>query len=61
MAGKRIAKVGNEPAVTKGQTRFVTTHGIAVYDTPGVLWPKIHDQDSTSGGDRRDQRHCHGI
>ncbi|MGB0467040.1 MAG: ribosome biogenesis GTPase YlqF [Pontibacterium sp.] len=46
LLGKRIAKVGNEPAVTKSQTRFTTKNGMALSDTPGILWPKIEDKDS---------------
>ena len=47
LMGRKIAKVGNEPAVTKNQQRFVTTNGLAVFDTPGILWPKIVDDDSS--------------
>lgn len=46
LIGKKIAKVGNEPAVTKSQTRFTTRNGMALSDTPGILWPKIEDPDS---------------
>lgn len=46
LLGKKIAKVGNEPAVTKGQTRFTLRNGMALSDTPGMLWPKIEDIDS---------------
>lgn len=46
LLGKKIAKVGNEPAVTKSQTRFTTRNGMALSDTPGILWPKIEDPDS---------------
>lgn len=46
LLGKKIAKVGNEPAVTKTQTRFTTKNGMALSDTPGILWPKIEDPDS---------------
>lgn len=46
LLGKRIAKVGNEPAVTKGQKRFTLKNGMALSDTPGILWPKIEDRDS---------------
>lgn len=46
LLGKRIAKVGNEPAVTKTQTRFTVQNGMALSDTPGILWPKIEDNDS---------------
>ncbi len=47
LLGRKVAKVGNEPAVTKTQQRFVTHNGLAIFDTPGILWPKIEDLDST--------------
>ena len=46
LLGRKIAKVGNEPAVTKTQQRFTTHNGMALSDTPGFLWPKIDDKDS---------------
>lgn len=46
LLGRKIAKVGNEPAVTKSQQRFTTRNGMALSDTPGILWPKIEDIDS---------------
>lgn len=46
LAGRKIAKVGNEPAVTKRQQIIRLDSGIALTDTPGVLWPKIEDQAS---------------
>ena len=46
LVGRKIAKVGNEPAVTKGQKRFTLRNGMALSDTPGFLWPKIEDRDS---------------
>ena len=46
LLGRKIAKVGNEPAVTKSQQRFTTKNGMALSDTPGILWPKIEDPDS---------------
>ncbi|MBN1007820.1 ribosome biogenesis GTPase YlqF [Amphritea pacifica] len=46
LLGRKIAKVGNEPAVTKGQKRFTLRNGMALSDTPGMLWPKIEDIDS---------------
>ena len=46
LVGRRIAKVGNEPAVTKTQTRYTLRNGIILSDTPGILWPKIEDYDS---------------
>ncbi|WP_151704693.1 ribosome biogenesis GTPase YlqF [Nitrincola alkalilacustris] len=46
LLGRRIAKVGNEPAVTRHQKRYSVHNGLALSDTPGILWPKIEDQDS---------------
>lgn len=46
LAGKKLAKVGNEPAVTKRQQIIKLDNGISLTDTPGVLWPKIEDQAS---------------
>ncbi len=46
LLGRKIAKVGNEPAVTKAHKRFSEFQGMALSDTPGILWPKIEDQDS---------------
>lgn len=46
LAGKSIAKTGNEPAVTKRQQRVRIEGRVALIDTPGVLWPKIEDQAS---------------
>ena len=38
---RRIAAVGDEPAVTKTQQRFDISPGMTLTDTPGMLWPKI--------------------
>lgn len=46
LVGKEKAKVGNEPAVTKGQQRIRLDDGIHLYDTPGMLWPKIVNENS---------------
>ncbi|SFG32881.1 ribosome biogenesis GTPase YlqF [Neptunomonas qingdaonensis] len=46
LLGRKIAKVGNEPAVTKNQQRYTLKNGMALSDTPGFLWPKIEDQES---------------
>ena len=44
LAGKTIAKTGNEPAVTKGQQRINLRNGIMLFDTPGMLWPKVESE-----------------
>jgi len=46
IAGKTIAKTGNEPAITKGQQRISLGNKITLLDTPGILWPKIHNENS---------------
>ena len=47
LTGKVIAKVGNEPAVTKSQQRINLGDGIILCDTPGILWPKIENSHSS--------------
>ncbi len=41
LAGRSIAKTGNEPAVTKMQQRIQLPDNIVLLDTPGFLWPKL--------------------
>ena len=43
---RKIAKTGNEPAVTKRQQKVRIDGRVALIDNPGVLWPKIEDQAS---------------
>ena len=38
---RRVAAVGDEPAVTKTQQRFDLNARMMLVDTPGMLWPKI--------------------
>jgi ribosome biogenesis GTPase A len=38
---KRVAPVGDEPAVTKVQQRLYLGKNMILVDTPGMLWPKI--------------------
>ncbi len=47
LAGRTIAKVGNEPAVTKAQQRINLGNGIVLSDTPGILWPKVENPNSS--------------
>ncbi|PIP81254.1 MAG: ribosome biogenesis GTPase YlqF [Gammaproteobacteria bacterium CG22_combo_CG10-13_8_21_14_all_40_8] len=46
LAGRNIAKVGNEPAVTKRQQIIYIDNGIVLLDTPGILWPRVENQNS---------------
>lgn len=46
LLNRRVAKVGDEPAVTKSQQRFDLDDTMSITDTPGMMWPKIaHDSD----------------
>ncbi|WP_281648950.1 ribosome biogenesis GTPase YlqF [Parendozoicomonas sp. Alg238-R29] len=45
LAGKIIAKTGNEPAVTKSQQRIKLENNIVLHDTPGFLWPKLEPEE----------------
>ena len=46
LAGRTIAKTGNEPAVTKSQQRINIGEGISLFDTPGMLWPNVENHHS---------------
>ena len=41
MLGKKSAKTGNEPGITKAEQRLLLADDFWLYDTPGMLWPKI--------------------
>ncbi|MEO0475024.1 MAG: ribosome biogenesis GTPase YlqF [Planctomycetota bacterium] len=45
LRGKKVASVGDEPAVTKGNQEIDLKNGVVLIDTPGILWPKFEDQD----------------
>jgi len=38
---RKVANVGDEPAVTKSQQRLDISPTMTLTDTPGLLWPKI--------------------
>ncbi len=45
-AKRKVAAVGDEPAVTKSQQRINLSPRLILVDTPGMTWPKIeHDSD----------------
>lgn len=47
LMNRAVAKVGDEPAVTKSQQRVTLANGMTLSDNPGIMWPKIED---TEGG-----------
>lgn len=43
---RRVAAVGDEPAITKNQQSFNLDDHTTLIDTPGLMWPKIaHESD----------------
>ena len=41
LVGRRVANVGDEPAITKRVQRYDLADRTVLYDTPGLMWPKI--------------------
>jgi ribosome biogenesis GTPase A len=46
LAGRMIAKTGDEPAITKTQQRIDIGNNIILLDTPGMLWPNVENKNS---------------
>ncbi len=44
LTGRKVAKVGDKPAVTKAAQQVVLEGGVVLSDNPGILWPKIDDE-----------------
>lgn len=43
LTGKKSAKTGDKPGVTKGKQWLAIDNGMQLLDTPGILWPKFED------------------
>ena len=43
MTGRKSAKTGDKPGVTKGKQWIKLQNGMQLLDTPGILWPKFED------------------
>lgn len=43
LAGKTAAKTGNKPGVTRGKQWIRLNKEVELFDTPGILWPKIEE------------------
>ncbi|MGE5864331.1 MAG: ribosome biogenesis GTPase YlqF [Rhizobacter sp.] len=41
LVGKRAAKTGDEPGITKVEQRIALASDFYLFDTPGMLWPRI--------------------
>jgi ribosome biogenesis GTPase A len=44
LAERKVANVGDEPAVTKSEQVVRMKNGMTLSDNPGILWPKIEDE-----------------
>ena len=46
LAGRSIARTGNEAAMTRLQQRIEISPELTLIDTPGMLWPNIENENS---------------
>ena len=44
--GRAAAKTGDEPGITKTEQKIVLANDFYLYDTPGMLWPRISVEQS---------------
>lgn len=44
LAGRKMARVGEKPGVTRGKQWLRIREDIELLDTPGLMWPKIEDE-----------------
>ena len=43
LTGRKAAKTGDKPGVTRGKQWLTLSNGMMLLDTPGILWPKFED------------------
>jgi len=46
LMGRRAAKTGDEPGITKIEQKLVLENDFYLYDTPGMLWPRLSPPES---------------
>jgi len=46
LLGSATARTGDKPGVTRGQQWLKIGRNLELLDTPGVLWPKLEDQEA---------------
>lgn len=44
LAGRRSAKVGDRPGITRSRQWIKISAELEMLDTPGILWPKVEDR-----------------
>lgn len=47
LVGRRVARAANQAAITTKQKRVHIGDELTIYDTPGVLWPKIENEEAS--------------
>ncbi len=47
LVGRKVARAANQAAITTKNKRVHLNDEITLYDTPGVLWPKIEDEEAS--------------
>lgn len=45
LVGRKVANVGNKPGITKSITWLKTPHNIMLLDTPGILAPRLDNEE----------------
>jgi ribosome biogenesis GTPase A len=45
LTGRRVAKTGDKPAITRHAQRVELDRDLSIFDSPGVLWPRLDDQE----------------
>jgi ribosome biogenesis GTPase A len=43
---RKVAKTGDEPAVTKSKQQVILKNGMTLLDNPGIMWPKIEEPEA---------------
>ena len=46
LAGRAVAKTGNQPAVTRQQQFIEIQPGFVLLDTPGLMWPNVENRNA---------------
>ena len=46
LAGRSVARTGDQPALTRDQQFIEIDAGFRLLDTPGIMWPKVENVDS---------------
>lgn len=46
LTGRKSAKTGDRPGVTRGKQWLTMTNGMQLLDTPGILWPNLESAET---------------